>query len=248
MTCPSDQTSPEHTSAKVNSPFLGRMPRELKHRRPPIFELFRDFIMYHGAMRKRFISADQAAKVLECSRTTFWREERKAGFQRILAPWDEKKETLGRPVTWLYDDAEIRAYAKQRRAASRKTRHRKTQNSKQSRRLEAYRLFRDGCPLDDVARRTQLDPEEVDELHQLYIRQTNQLTIPGDLVDALENLRFDVRSNPAGFVETVWRMVRIIRKEPGAETPVDVTVDPVPEADSTDTEPESGSNNGSSNS
>ena len=206
--------------------------------------------MYHGAMdghRKKLISADQAAKILECSRTTFWREERKAGFQRIPAPWDEQK-TLGRPVTWLYDDAEIRAYAKQRRAESRKTRHRKTQTSKQGRRLEAYRLFREGCPLDDIALRTQLDPEEVDELHQLYIRQTNQITIPGDLVIALESLRFDVRGNPAAFVETVWRMVRIIRKEPGAVTPVDVTVDPNPETISTETEPEPDSNKGSSNS
>ena len=109
-------------------------------------------------------------------------------------------------------------------------------------------MFREGCPLDDVALRTQLDPEEVDELHQLYVRQTNQLSIPGDLVLALETLRFDVRNNPAGFVETVWRMVRIIRNEPGAVTPVDVTVEPVPEADSTDAEPESGSNKGSSNS
>jgi hypothetical protein len=117
--------------------------------------------------------------------------------------------------------------------------------------LEAYRLFRDACALDEVALRTQLDPEEVDELHQLYLKQTNQLTIPGDLVLALENLRFDVRKNPAGFVETVWRMVRMIRKEPGAAARVDVTVDeidPAPEADSTDTEPESGSNKGSSNS
>ena len=194
----------------------------------------------HG-QRKKLISADQAAKILECSRTTFWREERKAGFQRIPAPWDEQK-TLGRPVTWLYDDEEIRAYAKQRRAESRKTRHRKTHTSKQSRRLEAYRLFREGCPLDDVALRTHLDPEEVDELHQLYVRQTNQLTIPSDLVIALESMRFDVRKNPAGFVETVWRMVRIIRREPGAVTPVDVTVEPVPEVDSTDAEPESGSN------
>lgn len=229
-------------------------PRGVECKRRPISELFRDFILYHGAMhgpRKKLISADQAAKILECSRTTFWREEKRAGFQRISAPWDEKKETLGRPVTWLYDDAEIRAYAKQRRDQSRKTQLGKTQTSKQSRRLEAYRLFRDGCALDDVALRTQLDPEEVDELHQLYIRQTNQLTIPGDLVLALENLRFDVRKNPAGFVETVWRMVRIIRKEPGAATPVNVTVneiDPVPEADSTDAEPESGSNKGSSNS
>jgi len=203
----------------------------------------------HG-QRKKLISADQAAKILECSRTTFWREERKAGFQRIPAPWDEKKETLGRPVIWLYDDAEIRAYAKQRRAASRKTRDRKTQTSKQGRRLEAYRLFRDGCALDDVALRTQLDPEEVDELHQLYVRQTNQLTIPGDLVVELEKLRFDVRRNPAAFVETVWRMVRIIRKEPGAVARVDVTVDkidPVPEADLIAAKPESGSNEGSSN-
>ena len=199
----------------------------------------------HGH-RKKLISADQAAKILECSRTTFWREERKAGFQRIPAPWDEQK-TLGRPVTWLYYDAEIRAYAKQRRAESRKTRHRKTQTSKQSRRLDAYRLFREGCPLDDVALRTQLDPEEVDELYQLYIRQTNQLAIPGDLVDALENLRFDVRRNPAAFVQTVWRMVRMIRKEPGAAARVEVTVEPLSEADSTDKEPESGSNNGSSN-
>ncbi len=200
----------------------------------------------HGH-RKKLISADQAAKILECSRTTFWREERKAGFQRIPAPWDEQK-TLGRPVTWLYDDAEIRAYAKQRRAASRKTRDRKTQTSKQGRRLEAYRLFRDGCALDEVALRTQLDPEEVDELHQLYVRQTNQLTIPGDLVRALEDLRFDVRKDPAAFVETVWRMVRIIRKEPGAVTPVDVIVETVSDTDSTDTEPESGSREGSSNS
>jgi len=180
----------------------------------------------HG-QRKKLISADQAAKILECSRTTFWREERKAGFQRISAPWDEKKETLGRPITWLYDDAEIRAYAKQRRAKSRKPQIRKTQSSQKDRRLEAYRLFREGCPLDDVALRTQLDPEEVDELHQLYIRQTNQLTIPGDLVLALENLRFEIRKNPAAFVDTVWRMVRIIRKEPGAEFPVNVTVDEV---------------------
>ena len=203
----------------------------------------------HG-QRKKLISADQAAKILECSRTTFWREEQKAGFQRIPAPWDEQK-TLGRPVTWLYDDDDIRAYAKQRRAESRKTRNRKTQTSKQGRRLEAYRLFREGCALDDVALRTQLDPEEVDELHQLYVRQTNQLTIPGDLVLALETLRFDVRTDPAAFVETVWRMVRIIRKEPGAAARVDVTVDeidPAPEADSTDPEPESGSNKGSSNS
>jgi hypothetical protein len=199
----------------------------------------------HG-QRKKLISADQAAKILECSRTTFWRREGKAGFQRIPAPWGEKKETLGRPITWLYDDAEIRAYAKLRRAESRKTRHRKTQTLKQGRRLEAYRLFREGCPLDEVALRTQLDPEEVDELHQLYIRQTNQLTIPGDLV--LESMRFDVRKNPAGFVETVRRMVRIIRKEPGAVARVDVTVHPLSEADSTDPEPESGLNNGSSNS
>lgn len=207
--------------------------------------------MYHGAMhgqRKKLISADQAAKILKCSRATFRRKEKKAGLQRIPARWEEKKETLGRPVTWLYDDAEIRAYAKQHRAESRKTRNRKTQTLKQSRRLEAYRLFRDGCALPDVALRTLLDPEEVEELHQLYVRQTNQLTIPGDLVLELENMRFDVRKNPAGFVQTVWRMVRIIRKEPGATARVDVTVEPVPEADSTDTEPESGSNNGSSNS
>jgi predicted DNA-binding transcriptional regulator AlpA len=111
--------------------------RKLKRGRLSIFELFRYFILYHGAMhgqRKKLISADQAAKILECSRTTFWREERKAGFQRISAPWDEKKETLGRPVTWLYDDAEIRAYAKQRRAASQKTWDRKTQTSKQGQR------------------------------------------------------------------------------------------------------------------
>jgi hypothetical protein len=114
--------------------------------------------------------------------------------------------------------------------------------------LEAYRLFRDGCALDDIALRTQLDPEEVDELHQLYVRQTNQLTIPGDLVLALETLRFDVRKDPAAFVETVWRMVRIIRKEPGAAARVDVIVEPLSEADSTDTELESGSNKGSSNS
>ena len=203
----------------------------------------------HG-QRKKLISADQAAKILGCSRTTFWREEQRAGFQRISAPWDEKKETLGRPVMWLYDDAEIRAHAKQRRAESRKAQLRKTQTSQKGRRLEAYRLFRDGCPLDDVALRTQLDPEEVDELHQLYVRQTNQLTIPGDLVLALETLRFDVRKNPAGFVETVWRMVRIIRKEPGAATPVDVTVDEI-ETGSTRTEPEFASNKpnkGSSNS
>ncbi len=224
---------------------------ELKRARRLLFELFRYFILYHEAMhgqRKKLISADQAAKILECSRTTFWREERKAGFQRISAPWNEKKETLGRPVAWLYDEAEIRAYAKQRRAQSRKTRDRKTQTSKESRRLEAYRLFRDVCPLDEVALRTQLDPEEVDELHQLYIRQTNQITIPGDLVLALENLRFHVRKDPAAFVETVWRMVRIIRKEPGAATRVDMTVEPVSEADSMDAEPESGSKEGSSNS
>jgi predicted DNA-binding transcriptional regulator AlpA len=200
----------------------------------------------HG-QRKKLISANQAAKILECSRSTFWRQERKAGFQRIPAPSDEKKETLGRPVTWFYDDEEIRAYAKQRKAESRKTRIRKTHSLKKSRRLEAYRLFREGCALDDVALRTQLDPEEVDELHQLYIRQTNQLTIPGHLILALENMRFDVRKNPEGFVETVGRMVRMIRKEPGAAARVDVTVTPLPEADATDTEPESGSNKGSSN-
>ena len=109
-------------------------------------------------------------------------------------------------------------------------------------------LGREGCPLDEVAFRTQLDPVEVDELHQLYIRQTNQLTIPGDLVLELESMRFDVRKNPARFVETVRRMVRIIRNEPGAVARVDVTVEPVSEADSTDAEPESGSNKGSSNS
>ncbi len=230
---------------------MSHWPCELKRGRRAISELFRHFILYHGAMhgqRKKLISADQAAKILDCSRTTFWRVERKAGFQRIPASWDEKKETLGRPITWLYDDAEIRAHAQQRRAESRKTRRRKTQTSKQSRRLEAYRLFREGCPLDEVALRTQLDPEEVDELHQLYVRQTNQLTIPGELVLELESMRFDVRKNPKRFVETVRRMVRIIRKEPGAMARVDVTVEPVSEADSTDAEPESGSNKGSSNS
>ena len=237
--------------SKSKSAIMFHPPRELKRGRRSIFELFRHFILYHGTMhgqRKKLISADQAAKILKCSRTTFWREERKAGFQRISAPWDEKKETLGRPVTWLYDNAEIRAYAKQRRAQSRKTRDRKTQTSQKMRRLEAYRLFRDGCPLDEVALRTQLDPEEVDELHQLYIRQTNQITIPGDLILALENLRFDVRKDPAAFVETVWRMVRIIRKEPGAAARVDVIVEPLPEADSMDAEPESGSKEGLSNS
>ena len=51
--------------------------------------------MFHRAMhgqRKKLISADQAAKILGCSRTTFWREEQRAGFQRISAPYDEKKK------------------------------------------------------------------------------------------------------------------------------------------------------------
>ncbi|HMY20635.1 MAG TPA: hypothetical protein PKA58_30125, partial [Polyangium sp.] len=59
--------------SKSKSAIMFHPPRELKRAWRLIFELFRYFILYHGAMhaqRKKLISADQAAKILECSRTT----------------------------------------------------------------------------------------------------------------------------------------------------------------------------------